>query len=153
MARLLLISSSLPVQHTTLSELKHFAGQLTSFVNSQECYLKSLSPIFPTFDSFLYQHEMSQSGSQPLIGFQITTSHNHPISVKGLEAVKMCLKPQNSELKALRPTPATKWIILFVLPELMAVSFIKQRFKDAGKFSHWGLQYVLGLSEREVMRS
>jgi hypothetical protein len=96
---------------------------------------------------------MFQPGCQPLIGFQITTTRDHHISVKGLAAIQACLKPKVPELNALRPTTKTKWIILFVVPDDMAASFVKQQFKEA---AHWGLkttQYVLGLSEREVMRS
>ncbi|KIM91763.1 hypothetical protein PILCRDRAFT_811037 [Piloderma croceum F 1598] len=69
----------------------------------------------------------------------------------------MSLDPQVSELKAVQPTAATKWIILFVVPEPMAASFAKQRFEnDAEQVAHWDLkttQYVLGLPEREVIRS
>jgi hypothetical protein len=128
-----------------------FKDPTTALRSAERC--SKLSPIFPTFDFFLYQHEMFQPDCQPLIGFQITTARDHRISVKGLAAIQACLKPKVPELKALRPTTETKWIILFVVLDDMAASFVKQQFKDA---AHWGLkiiQYVLGLLEREVMRS
>jgi hypothetical protein len=137
--------------------VQNFAGLLASFVkNEQSCYLKLLSPTFPTFDSFLYQHGMSQPGCQPLIGLQITDACDHPISIKGLADIETSLKPKVPELRSLRPTVARKWIILFVVPEPMATSFVEQRFKDAKKSANWGVkttQYVLGLPEQEVMRS
>ena len=108
------------------------------------------------FDSFLYHHEMSQPGYQPLIGFQVTSATTHAISVKGLAATQTSLKPKVPELKALGPTKAAKWIILFVVPDDMAASFVSQQFKDAKKYAHWQqktAQYVLGLSEKEVFRS
>ena len=148
------IEFSSSTTHDTFGSDQRFSGHLVSFVKSgQSCYLRPLSPIFPTFDSFLYQHEMFQPGCQPLIGFQITTAREHRISVKGLAAIQACLKDKVPELKALRPTAKAKWIILFVVPDDMAASFVTQQFKDA---AHWGLkttQYVLGLSEREVIRS
>jgi hypothetical protein len=151
------IEFSSRMTHHTFGAGQRFAGQLTSSIAGRKsCYLRPLSPIFPTFDSFLYQHEFSQPSCQPLIGFQITAAHDHPISVKGLAAVQTCLTPNIPELKALRPAITAKWIILFVVPEPMMASFVQQRFKDAEKCAHWQqktTQYVLGLPEEEVMRS
>jgi hypothetical protein len=45
------------------------------------------------FDLFLYQHGMSQCDCQPLIGFQITDAHDHPISVKGLADLQKSFRP------------------------------------------------------------
>lgn len=144
--------------HHTFGASQQFAGKLASSVkNAESCYLRPLSPVFPTFNSFLHQHDISQSGCQPLIGFQITTAHEHSISVKGLADIQKSLKLQVPELNALRPTAVAKWIVLFVVPEPMAASFVKQPFKDAANdVAHWGLQttqYVLGLPEQELMRS
>ena len=88
-----------------------------------------LSPIFPTPSRT--NMEMFQPGCQPLIGFRITTARDHRISVKDLAAIQACLKPKIPELKTLRPTTEAKWIILFVVPDDMAASFVKQQFKDA----------------------
>lgn len=97
---------------------QYFSGQLASSVGSnKQCYLKPLSPIFPTFDSFLYQCGISQSGCSPLIGLQVTTAASHDISIKDLEKVQKSLKPIVSNLKDLRPTKARKMIILFVVPD------------------------------------
>lgn len=148
------IEFSSSIVHHAFGAEQAFADHLMTSVRNQEsCYLKSLSPIFPTFDSFLYQHKMSQSGCQPLIGLQVTTNAAHPISTMGLANIQACLKRQVPELSDLQPTKDTKWIILFVVPDSTAASFVKQIIKDA---THWGpktTQYVLGLPVREVLRS
>jgi hypothetical protein len=132
---------------------QHFSGQLATAVNDGEsCYLKPVSPVFPTFNSFLYQHGMSRAGYRSLMGLQVTCGKVHPISVKGLVETQKTLK-RNS---ALRPIPTEKWIILFVVPETMTASFELQRFKDSEKDAHWAektTQYVLGLPVQEVLRS
>jgi hypothetical protein len=134
-----------------------FAGLLTSSVKAkQSCYLRPLSRTHLTFDSFLYQHGMSVPGCQPLLGCQIARTGEHPISIQGLQRTQKALSLRVPELKALRPSKTAKLIILFVVPESISASFIKQRFKDAKKFAHWRSktsQYVVGLPEREVLRT
>jgi hypothetical protein len=151
------IEFSSGTKHSTLGVTQRFAGQLASSISdSSSCYLRPLSPIFLTFDSFLYQCTMSQPGCQPLIGLQVTTADKHPISVKGLAAIQTCLTPKIPDLRALRPTTAARWIILFVVPDTMVASFKFQGFKDAKKYAHWKqktTQYVPGLSEEEVVKS
>lgn len=116
------IEFSSRMKHITFGATQCFAGQLaSSTTDCTSCYLRPLSPIFPTFDSFLYQCTMSQPGCQPLIGLQVTTAHDHPISIKGLAAIQMCLVPNIPDPKALRPI---KWIILFIVPEFMMASFV-----------------------------
>jgi hypothetical protein len=67
------IELSSTIVHHAFGAGQAFAGHLTTSVRNQEsCYLKPLSPIFPTFDSFLYQHEISQPGCRSLIGLQVT---------------------------------------------------------------------------------
>ena len=106
-----LISSSHPRRNTLL--LEYFGGQLASSITDfTSCYLKPLSPIFPTFDFFLYQCTVAQPGYQPLIR---ASGYRHPISIKGLAEIQMCLKPKVLVLKALRPSVAAKWIILILL--------------------------------------
>jgi hypothetical protein len=143
--------------HRNFGPTQIFGGELASSVKiGSSCYLKPESRIFATFDSFLYQHGMSQPGCQPLIGCQITDARAHPMSTKGLASVQKCLKSKIPELKSLRPTKARRWIILFVVPERMAASFVKQQFKDTKTAAHWEdktTQYVLGLPVAEVMRS
>lgn len=150
------IEFSSKTKHLTFGATQYFAGQLASSItDSTSCYLRPLSPIFPTFDSFLYQCTMSQPGYQPLIGLQVTGARDHPISSKGLEEIQTCLKPKIPDLKALRPTVAAKWIILFVVPESMMASFVSQSI-TAKKSGHWEqktAQFVLGLPEEEVMKS
>ena len=148
--------SSAVVCHTFGSE-EVFAGHLATSVRNQEsCHLKPLSPIFPTFNSFLYQHTMSQSGYHPFMGIQVTDAASHSVSVQGLIGAQKSLKRRIPELNDLRPTTAKKWIILFVVPDSMATSFEKQIIKDADKVGDWDskiAQYVLGLPEQEVLRS
>jgi len=151
------IKFSPTITHHAFGAEQVFAGHLTSSVrNGASCYLRPLSPVFPSFDSFLYQHEMPQPSCQPLIALQMTTAATHPISIRGLACIQASLKTKVSELANLRPTTATKLIILFVVPDPMAASFVKQNIKDAKKVAHWDpktTQYVLGLSVGEVMRS
>jgi len=123
---------------------QNFAGQLASFAKNE----KSLS-----CGPFL---GISQPGCQPLIDFQITDVHGHPITIKCYADVQECLKLKVPKLKSLRPTMARKWIIPFVVPESKVASFVKQQSKDAEKVGHWDsktTQYVLGLPVHEVMRS
>jgi hypothetical protein len=148
------IKFSSSTKHYTFGAKQRFEGRLASSVNNREsCYLKPLSRYFATFDSFLYQPEIPLSGSQPLIGFQVTTAYEHRISVVDLKELQACLNPKVSPLKALRPTPAKKLILLFVVPEPMAASFRKMQF--TGDAAYWGekiTQFVLELPEPEVIR-
>ena len=150
------IEFSSKTKHLTFGATQYFTSQLASSITDcTSCYLRPLSPIFPTFDSFLYQCTMSQPGYQPLIGLQITTGRDHPISIKSLTEIQLCLKLKIPDLKALRPTVAAKWIILFVVPESMMASFGLQSI-TAKKYGHWEqktAQFVLGLPEEEVMKS
>ena len=154
---MLVIESSSAVVHQSFGSEQFFGGYLTMSIKNQEsCHLKPLSPIYPTFDAFLYQHTMTQSGYQPFIGLQMTNAASHSLGIKGLEATQKSLKKQIPELNSLRPGTAKKWIILFVVPEPMAVSFQKQSITDAAKMGHWyakTAQYVLGLPEQEVLKS
>ena len=149
------IEFSSSTTHYTFGGKQYFTGELASSVNNRKsCYLKPLSRYFATFDSFLYQPEIPLSGCQSLIGFQVTTAYEHRISVLGLKELQACLNAKVPALKALRPTPAKKLILLFVVPEPMAASFRKMQFK--GKTAHWGqkiAQFVLELPEPEVVRS
>jgi hypothetical protein len=149
------IKFSSSTTHYTFGAKQRFAGKLALSVNNREsCYLKPLSRYFATFDSFLYQPEITLSGSQPLIGFQVTTAYEHRISVVGLKELQACLNPQVPPLKTLRPTQAKKLILLFVVPEPMAASFRKMQF--TGNAAYWGekiTQFVLELPEPEVIRS
>jgi hypothetical protein len=99
---------------------------------------------------------MPQSGCQPLITLQMTTATTHPISIRGLACLQASLKTKVSELVNLQPTTATKLIILFIVPDPMAASFVKQNIEGVKEVAHWDpktTQYVLGLSVAEVMRS
>ena len=149
------IELSSSTTHYTFGAKQYFTGKLASSVNNRKsCYLKPLSRYFATFDSFLYQPEIPLSGCQSLIGFQVTTTYEHRISVVGLKELQACLNAKVPALKALRPTSAEKLILLFVVPEPMAASFRKMEFK--GKAAHWGqkiAQFVLELPEPEVVRS
>jgi hypothetical protein len=151
------IEFSSTIAHHTFGADQALAGHLMSSIkNGESCYLRPLSAVSPSFDSFLYQHKMPRFGCQPLIALQMTTAATHPISIKGLARIQVSLKPEVPELNKLRPTTATKLIILFVVPDPIAASFVKQNIKNAKKVAHWGpktTQYVLGLPVREVMRS
>ncbi|KAM6494870.1 hypothetical protein JOM56_009493 [Amanita muscaria] len=151
------ITFSSDTKYLTFGPIHRFSGQLASSVEkNKSCYLKPLSPVFPTFDSFLYRYGIPQSGCSPLIGLQVTTAAKHAISIKGLEKVQKSLNPQNTHLDPLRPSKANKWIILFVVPDTRGASFRKQKIKGAEKVGHWNektSQYVLALPEEEVFRS
>lgn len=151
------IEFSSNIQHLTFGADEHFSGQLASSVHSNKsCYLKPLSCAFLSFDSFLYQHNISQSSFSPLIVLQVTAAATHDISIMGLEQLQKSLKPKISDLNNLRPTKARKMIILFVVPDTMGVNFVKQKIKDVEKVGHWyekTAQYVLMLSEKEVFQA
>ena len=69
--------------------MRDFSGQLASSAeNHIPCYLQPSSPVFPSFDSFLYQPVESESAFSHLIALQVTTSDNHAISIKGLEKIQ-----------------------------------------------------------------
>ena len=144
--------------HAAFVAMKDFSRQLASSVkDNRSCYLKSSSPVFPSFDSFLYQPILSQSlGFSALISLQVTTAADHAISIKGLEKIQQSLKLKVPELKGLRPTMARKMIILFVVPDTLGAAFVKQRIKDAGKAGCWHektAQYILELPEEAVLRA
>ena len=83
----------------------------------------------------------------------MTDAASHSVSIKGLVGAQRSLVP---ELKNLQPTTAKKWIILFVVPDSMALSFEKQIIKDADRVDNWDsktAQFVLGLLEQELLRS
>ncbi|KAF8330494.1 hypothetical protein F5887DRAFT_1000167 [Amanita rubescens] len=135
-------------------DMKCFTGELAlSVQNKTSCYLQPLSPVFPPFDSFLYQPDISQFS--PLVALQATTAADHPIKLKGLEDVQTSLKPKVSGMKDLRPTTKRKMIILFVVPDTLGVPFAKQTIEGAKKGAQtlwYGKtdQYILALSEAEV---
>jgi len=59
-------------KHVTFGATQCFAGQLASSITDcTTCYLRPLPPIFPTFDSFLYQCTIPQPGCQRLSGFRL----------------------------------------------------------------------------------
>ncbi len=143
----------------TFRDMKYFSSHLASSVKSNKsCYLQPLSPVFPSFNSFLYQAGISQSGFSPVIALQVTTAAKHAINIKGLENVQNLLKSQVPELKTLRPIKARKMIILFVVPDTLGATFAKQEItgKDPEELKHWydkTAQYVLTLSERRVFQA
>ncbi|KAF8237889.1 hypothetical protein L208DRAFT_1388530 [Tricholoma matsutake] len=132
------IKFSSNTQHLTFGADQHFSGQLASSVGSNKsCYRKPLSCVFPSFDSFLYQPDISQSGFSPLIALQVTTAATHDISIMGLEKVQKSLKPKIADLKNLRPTKARKMIILLVVPDTIGAAFVTQKIMNAKKMGHW----------------
>jgi len=145
------VEFSSETRHWNFGAIQHFSGQLATAVNDgHSCYLRPISPVFPSFDSFLYQHEISRPGYRSLIPIQVTGSRDHPISLKGLADTQKSLKHRVPELNA------GKWIILFVVPETMMASFVAQRFIDSTKYAHWEektTQYILGLPAQEVLSS
>jgi hypothetical protein len=151
------ITFSSNTQHLTFGADQRFSGQLASSVGSNKsCYLKPLSRVFPSFDSFLYQSDMSQSSFSPLIALQVTTAATHDISITGLEKIQKLLKLKIADLKNLRPTKTRKMIILFVVPDTMGAAFETQKITGGKKMGHWDkktAQYVLMLSEKEVFRA
>ena len=77
------IEFSSAVVHQNFGSEQFFGGYLTTSIQNQKsCYLKPLSPIYPTFDAFLYQHMMTQSEYQPFMGLQVTNAASHPLALK-----------------------------------------------------------------------
>jgi hypothetical protein len=153
------IEFSSGMKYCSFGATQQFSSELATAVNDgKSCYLRPVSPVFPTFDSFLYQHGMLRAGYRSFMGLHVTTGKEHTISVKGLPVVEAqkTLKRHIPELSALPPITTQKWIILFVVPATMMASFELQRFKDSEKCAHWAeksAQFVLGLPVEDVLRS
>jgi hypothetical protein len=132
--------------HVVFDDLTH---RLRLSVESDTSwYLQPQSPVFPSFDSFLYQPKLSQSDFSPLIALQVTTATDHTIKVKGLEKVQKALKLRDPVLNHLRPGIKRNMIILFVVPD-SEVTCEKQKI-DGRKVDHWykkTTQYVVTIPE------
>ncbi|KAF8346217.1 hypothetical protein F5887DRAFT_1073864 [Amanita rubescens] len=119
-------------------------------------YLRPQSPVFPSFDSFLYQPKLSQlpqSNLSPLIALQVTPAADHTIKIKALEKVQTALKLRDPVLNRLRPGIQRNMIILFVVPD-SEVTFKKQKI-DGRRVDHWykkTTQYVVTIPEEELFR-
>ena len=140
--------------HLIFEDQKNFSDNLASSIASKtSLYLQPQSPVFPSFDSFLYQPGISQPGFSPLIALQVTSTADHPINIKGLGKVQTSLKPKVSGLKDLRPTIKRKMIILFVVPDTLGASFVKQTIGTKKETTIWykkTAQYVLTVPEKEM---
>jgi hypothetical protein len=149
--------STTPEIHFTSStnhldfEDNRFSDHLASFVKSKTSwYLRPQSPVFPSFDSFLYLSEISHPGFSRLIALQVTTAPVHHINIKGLEKVQRALKPLD---QGLRPAKDNKMIILFVVPPASGTTFGMQKITGKAKVDHWydkTAQYVLTVSEEAL---
>ena len=133
-----------------------FSERLASSVRSNTSwYLRPRSPVFPSFDSFLYLPGISHPGFSPLIALQVTTAAKHDINIKGLEKVQRALKRQDPNLSDLRPANNRKMIILFVVPDTLGETFGVQEITGEAKVKHWKTktaQYVVTLSEEELFK-
>ncbi|TFK59954.1 hypothetical protein BDN72DRAFT_905390 [Pluteus cervinus] len=137
-----------------------FTGHLATCMQDPKhsAYLTPISPVFATFDSFLYQRDFKVPGFRPLVRLQMTDAETHPVGITGLQEVQALLKPDTA-LEDLCPLVPHKWIFVFVVPEHMAASFPKQTYKEPSKkqkdpVGTWDKkvsQYVLGLGS-EVWR-
>jgi hypothetical protein len=154
-------AATLHIQFTSdakyFGDKRCFSGHLASSVESKtSCYLQPLSPVFPSFDSFLYQPRVSESGFSPLIALQATTAAKRDIKLKGLEDLQTSLKPNISALKHLRPTIEKKMIILSVVParDTLRMTFAKQTIEGAKpSWYRRTAQYILALPEEEVFKA
>ena len=137
-------------------EDSRFSDHLASSVQSNTSwYLRPQSPVFPSFDSFLYLPGISHPGFSPLIALQVTTAADHDINIKGLEKIQRALKPRDPDLKCLRPANDRKMIILFVVPDTLGKTFGAQKITGKAKVEHWyakTAQYVVTLSEEELFK-
>lgn len=139
------------VEHKYFGSHTEFEDMLAgNAAAKQACYLQPLSDNFyPTFDAFMYLPDIGLPDLQPLIGLQMTDTHDHSVSFKGLQLLQKSLSIRPSALKDLRPSAEKKQIILFVVPDSNEPAFLKQTLKD-GKDSPWtskSAQYVLGLGD------
>ena len=152
---------TLDIQFTSDSkrfgDKKHFSGDLALSVESATpCYLQPLSPVFPSFDSFLYQPRMSESQFSHLIALQVTVVARHGIKSKGLEDLQASFKDlqtslKPSILKLLRPTVNKKMVILFVVPKTLQAIFKKQSIPPL--WDKRTAQYILALEEKDVFKA
>ena len=125
-----------------------------SVKSNQAHYLWPESPVFPSFDSFLYQLKIYRPKFSPLIALQVTTAPKHPIKLKGLEDIENSLK--NPLLENLRPERNRKMIILFIVPDDLEPTFRAQKIHGAKKkVAPWyskTVQYVLGLPLKDLFK-
>jgi hypothetical protein len=120
------------------------------FVEKKEArHMVPLIPNFAAVDSILYDP------ASVLTGFQITITQQHPVAVSGFQLIQKSLKRNNTELIDLRPKPARRWRLIFVVPESIAADFPGQKFEGDSAAGNWAQkvdQYVLGLEKNEVWR-
>ncbi|KAK2464428.1 hypothetical protein APHAL10511_003576 [Amanita phalloides] len=125
-----------------------------SVKSNQAHYLRPESPVFPSFDSFLYQPDISHPEFSPLIALQVTTAAKHPIKLTGLEDIESLL--EIPFLENLRPERNRKLIILFVVPDDLEPTFRTQKIHGAKKkVAPWynkTVQYVLGLPVKDLFK-
>ncbi|KAF8351674.1 hypothetical protein F5887DRAFT_913384 [Amanita rubescens] len=136
--------------HLSFTDLSE--GLVLSVKSNKSHYLRPGSPVFPSFDSFLYQPEISHLGFSPLIALQVTTAAKHEIKLKGLKDIGSAL--QNPYLESLRPEQNRKMIVLFVVPDDLEPTFRTQKIhgakKEVGPWYNKTTQYVLGLPVQDL---
>ncbi|KAN0103607.1 hypothetical protein V8E52_011816, partial [Russula decolorans] len=112
-------------------------------------HLIPLARSFAAVDSILFD-----PNEDCLTLIQTTINRECPISVKGLQRIQACLKPDTS-LEGLRSNGAKPWRVIFIVPSAMAPAFTRQKLKGDTSRGEWAgkvHQYVLGLEEKTIFR-
>ncbi|KAF8259787.1 hypothetical protein EI94DRAFT_1690300 [Lactarius quietus] len=129
-------------------DLSTARGLIEEAIRRQLAYhLVPSAPNFPAVDSIIYD-----PNDKVLTCIQITRNVDHPIAVSGLRDIQSWLKLRTASAK-LRPSKATLWRFLFVVPEAKASKFKPQTFKgdtDKGEWAGKVDQYVLGLKDQII---
>ncbi|KAF8273634.1 hypothetical protein EI94DRAFT_1676237 [Lactarius quietus] len=129
-------------------DLSTARGLIEEAIRRQLAYhLVPSAPNFPAVDSIIYD-----PNDKVLTCIQITRNVDHPIAVSGLRDIQSWLKLRTASAK-LRPSKATPWRFLFVVPEAKASNFKPQTFKgdtDKGEWAGKVDQYVLGLKDQII---
>jgi hypothetical protein len=124
-----------------------FTPSLTeAFRNGCSTHFVPLDSTFPSVDSVLFDPK------EGLTGIQVTIQDTHPVAVKGLGRLLGWLN-QSGPLATLRPTQASRWRLIFILPIDVAAGFQEQTFVGDTKTGAWKKkidQYVLGLDENTL---
>jgi hypothetical protein len=126
---------------------KTLVGHLHKCIAANKAgYFQSKSRNFASFDAIIYQP------NSPLLGAQMTVSHDHGIKVRGPESLQKLLSRSDDAFNSLRPLVNKPWTILFIVPDPMQNTFKLQKFKPNADtiWNQKTKQYVLGLDKHDV---
>jgi hypothetical protein len=114
-------------------------------IDNKAGFFRPKSKIFKSFDAIFYEP------GEPLSLAQITENYLHFEKLSGLQDLQRLLSRRDGVLKSVRPSVASPWILLFIVPQPMDSTFPKQKQKPDVRIWHRKTrQYVLGLDKAAV---